>query len=95
MQDLSYMSALGETEFEAERCRLIRAEIMKAPEERRKQLLNLQMQLDLVRDKVSSEEFMLHCASMITENLENMVDQAARLKSLVQPPPPVKPVAER
>jgi hypothetical protein len=94
MEDLSYLSMLDDTSFEAERNRLIANEILKAPAERRKKLVLLQMQLDQVRDKVSSEQFMRHCMALITENMENLSDQLVLLKSVIEPPP-VRPVAER
>lgn len=92
--DLAYLSTLDETAFEAERCRLIAAEILKVDPERRKKLVLFQMQLDQVRDKVSSEEFMMHCMAGITENLENLSDQMGMLQSILNRPT-VRPPAER
>jgi hypothetical protein len=94
MEDLSYLSMLDEASFEAERNRLIANEILKADPDRRRKLVAFQMQLDLVRDRVTSEQFMLHCAALLRENLENLSDQLVHLKSLIEPPT-IRPVAER
>jgi hypothetical protein len=75
-QDLGYLQHLDEASFEAERNRLIAAEILKAPPERRKKLVILQMELDKFRDAHTPEEFMRELVSRIGEQVENFEDCA-------------------
>jgi len=86
MNDLSYLSTLDDATFEAERCKIIANEILKAPPETRKQLVRLQMQLDQVRNAVTPEKFIQHCFHLANENLENMADQFAPMLHVLKEP---------
>lgn len=80
-QDLGYLQHLDAASFEAERNRLIAAEILKVPPERRKKLVLLQMELDKFRDTHTSEEFLMHINSVLRENLENLEDKLQFMKN--------------
>jgi hypothetical protein len=77
--------------FEAERRRLISAEIMKAAPERREALLLMQAGLDEVRDQVSSADFLQICFERIRENLENVLDQYVAIGHLSGKKPSTPP----
>lgn len=81
--EFDYLDLLDETSFEAERCKLIKAEIEKSPPEHRKKLLVLQYRLDLIRVKSSPIEFMQRCMGLITEDLENMSDEFSMIAHLL------------
>lgn len=70
-------------EFEAERVRLIREAIDGAPEHLRKKLLAMQLQLDLVRESTTPEQFNQHLWFTISENLENLADQFQAITNAV------------
>lgn len=84
--DLSYLANLSEFEYEAERCRLIEAELDKAstPELRRKGLA-LQLRLDQRREQMSSEQFMASLVRDMSENIENISDQFVALQHTIFP----------
>lgn len=94
MDDLAYLDTLTDDAFEAERCKIIANEILKAPPEMRKKLVRLQMELDQLRDKVTPEQFMVTCLTRANEHLENLSDQLLAVKGIIAPPP-VRAVAER
>jgi len=77
--------------FEAERRRLINAEIMKAGPERRAGLLLMQARLDKVRGQVSSLDFLQICFVQIRENLENVLDQCSAIEHLAGKKPGTPP----
>lgn len=84
--DLSYLANLSELEFEAERCRLIMAEIENAPTpELRKKGLLLQMEIDTRRDTMPRDQFIGSLLSQASENLENLSDQFVALKHTIFP----------
>ena len=68
-------------EFEAERCRLIKAEIEKVPPEHRSKALLLQMELDRLREELSPEKFMEAIVFKLREQVENLEDIAQYLKN--------------
>jgi len=81
--DLSYLANLSETQFEAERYRLIKAEIEKAPTPvLKKKALALQFELDALRETLSTEDFLQSIAHRIRDNLENIEDQIQYAKSV-------------
>lgn len=80
-QDLGYLQYLDEAAFEAERNRLLKAEVMKAPPERRKKLILLQMELNQFRDTHTSEEFIRELVFRIGEQIENLEDVSQYLKN--------------
>lgn len=80
-QDLGYLQYLDEASFEAERNRLIAAEILKVPPERRKKLEDLQLELNRFRDTHTSEEFMRELISRMNEQYLNLEDTAQFLKN--------------
>ena len=81
--DLSHLSTLAPNsfEFEAERSRLIKELIERAPENQRKKMYALQLQLDLLRIHSAPEEFMNQIVSKLRENIENLEDQLQFLKN--------------
>ncbi len=93
--DLGYLSLLDAKSFEAERNRLIADEILKAAPERRLKLVQLQAELDRVRDTSTSEQFMAYLATRLTENLQNLNDQLGVLKHLLGHAPDVLPAHQR
>jgi hypothetical protein len=80
-QDLSYLQYLDAESFEAERSRLIGAELLKVAPERRKKLLLLQLELDQFRSTHTSEEFMRELVLRLNEQVENLEDIAQYLKN--------------
>ena len=86
MTDLTKLLSLDPTsiEWEAERCRLIKAEIDSAPEHLRKKLQLLQMELDQVRDRSTPEEFMQYLLHVAQENRENQEDYELFIKHQTQ-----------
>ena len=86
MTDLTRLLSLepDSLEWEIERCRLIKAEIDAAPKHMRKKLRLLQMELDLVRDRSTPEEFMQHLLHLAKENRENQEDFELFLKHQTQ-----------
>lgn len=87
--DLSYLKDLNKEDFETERNRLLANAILAAPRRRLKKLVHLQSELNALRDKMSSEEFIQHCVHQTAENMENIADLAAHISYLggTTPPP--------
>lgn len=81
--DLTRLQSLDpeSIEFEAERCRLIEAEIQKVPAEKRNRLKAFQMGLDLYREQHGAEMFLKHIADQLRENVENLEDVLQYLKN--------------
>jgi len=81
--DLSRLNSLDpETpEFEAERQRLIKAEIEKVPLERRGKLFLFQEKLDQYRAQHGATKFLEHIVEQLRENVENLEDTLQYLKN--------------
>ena len=84
MSDLGYLELLDEVSYEAERCRLIANELLKAPPAVRRKLVLLQMELDQLRDTLTQEQFMHELAKRATENAENLLDLMQFVKNSIK-----------
>jgi hypothetical protein len=91
MQSIEDLSGLSELEFERRRSQILSDHIKSLPEDRRKQAYALQLQLDLKRAKMGSEEFMKHCLREATANLETIGSQFEVLQAKMGLNPPSLP----
>lgn len=79
--DLSYLADLPDNEFEQERSRIIKSQIDRAPEYMRTGLFQLQSELDVRRQSMSSEDFMKSLCNDMQENIENLSDQFCLIRN--------------
>lgn len=79
--DLSYLADLPDNEFEQERSRIIKSQIDRAPERLRARLFQLQSELDVRRQSMSSEDFMKSLCNDMQENIENLSDQFCLIRN--------------
>ena len=79
--DLSYLADLPDNEFEQERSRIIKSQIDRAPERMRTGLFQLQSELDMRRQSMSSEDFMKSLCNDMHENIENLSDQFCLIRN--------------
>lgn len=73
--------------FEAERNRIISSYIKSLPEERRTATYAMQCKIDLARETMPNEEFLLWMVREMAEQLENLSDACVHLSHLVLGPP--------
>lgn len=79
--DLSYLADLPDNEFEQERSQIIKSQINRAPEHMRARLFQLQAELDIRRQSMSSEDFMKSLCNDMHENIENLSDQFCLIRN--------------
>lgn len=79
--DLSYLADLPDNEFEQERSQIIKSHINRAPEHMRARLFQLQSELDVRRQSMSSEDFMKSLCNDMQENIENLSDQFCLIRN--------------
>jgi hypothetical protein len=79
------LAKLNEFDFEAERCRIINSYLDGLTPDQRKLALSQQLELELLRDKSTPEEFLSSLLASLRENIENLDDQVLALKHLYEP----------
>lgn len=83
MQDFSYLSTLADDDFEREREQLICDVIESASPEHRAMLRSLQSTLDVLREQITTEEFLQLCCTQLLENLQKLQVTVTELQTLL------------
>jgi hypothetical protein len=88
--------AADEDAFERERNRIISEYLKSLPPERRMAAYATQIQVDLARETMSSDELLVWMCREAAEKLENLSDQFQAVRNRLvppstQPPPPAAP----
>lgn len=91
MQPIEDLSGLSELEFEARRSRILSDHIKSLPEDRRKAAYLFQLQLDLKRMSMSSNEFMIYCFKEAGHNMDSIVSKMEVIQAKLGLNPPSLP----